>query len=203
MPRLSSPVRGIKEHYTVLVVGSGYGGAIAASRLTRAGQQVCVLERGREFQAGEFPDTEAEALAEMQAELPSGHSGSRTGLYDFFVNPDVNVFVGCGLGGTSLINANIALRPEPRIFEDGRWPQGLRDDLSGLEQGYQRAEEMLQPVAYPARYPELPKLLALEQSAAYLGQECARTPIAVTFAEGLNHAGIEQHACILCGDCIT
>jgi cholesterol oxidase len=200
---LSSPVREIKEHYTVLVVGSGYGGAIAASRLARAGQQVCVLERGREFQAGEFPDTEAEALAEMQAELPSGHSGSRTGLYDFFVNPDVNVFVGCGLGGTSLINANIALRPEPRIFEDGRWPQALRDDLSGLEQGYQRAEEMLRPAAYPARYPALPKLLALEQSAAHLGQDCARTPIAVTFAEGPNHVGVEQHACILCGDCIT
>src|ERR1035438_9062751 len=63
MPRLSSPVREIKDHYTVLVIGSGYGGAIAASRLARAGQQVCVLERGREFQNGEYPDTEAEALA--------------------------------------------------------------------------------------------------------------------------------------------
>ena len=61
MPRLSSPVCDIKDHYTVLVVGSGYGGAIAASRLARAGQQVCVLERGREFQNGEYPDTETEA----------------------------------------------------------------------------------------------------------------------------------------------
>src|ERR1035441_10445317 len=99
MPRLSSPVSEIKEHYTVVVVGSGYGGAIAASRLARAGQQVCLLERGHEFQPGEFPDTEAEALAEIQAELPGGHSGSRAGLYEFYVNPDVNVFVGCGVGG--------------------------------------------------------------------------------------------------------
>ena len=203
MPRLSSPVREIKDHYTVLVIGSGYGGAIAASRLARAGQQVCVLERGREFQNGEYPDTEAEALAEMQAELPSGHTGSRTGLYDFYVNPDVNVFVGCGLGGTSLINGNLALRPEPRVFDDTRWPQALRDDFGSVEEGYRRAEEMLRPAAYPARYPALPKLLALEQSAAHLGQTCTRPPIAVNFTEGVNHVGVEQHACMLCGDCVT
>ena len=203
MPLLSSPVREIKDHYTVLVIGSGYGGAIAASRLARAGQQVCVLERGREFQNGEYPDTEAEALAEMQAELPSGHTGSRTGLYDFYVNPDVNVFVGCGLGGTSLINGNLALRPEPRVFDDTRWPQALRDDFGSVEEGYRRAEEMLRPAAYPARYPALPKLLALEQSAAHLGQTCTRPPIAVNFTEGVNHVGVEQHACMLCGDCVT
>jgi cholesterol oxidase len=203
MPRLSSRVQEIKDYYTVLVIGSGYGGAIAASRLARAGQQVCVLERGREFQNGEYPDTEAEALAEIQAELPSGHTGSRTGLYDFYVNPDVNVFVGCGLGGTSLINANLALRPEPRVFDDTRWPQELRDDPGSVEEGYRRAEEMLRPAPYPARYPVLPKLLALEQSAAHLGQTCARAPIAVNFTDGVNHVGVEQHACMLCGDCVT
>lgn len=203
MSRLSSRLNKIKDHYAVLVIGSGYGGAIAASRLARAGQQVCVLERGREFQNGEYPDTEAEALSEMQAELPSGHTGSRLGLYDFRVNPDVNVFIGCGLGGTSLINGNIAVRPDARVFDDPCWPQDLRDDLKSVEDGYRRAEEMLQPVPYPARYPALPKLLALEQSAAYLAQECTRPPIAVNFKEGVNHVGVDQHACILCGDCIT
>lgn len=203
MPRLSSPVREIKDHYTVLVIGSGYGGAIAASRLARAGQQVCVVERGREIQSGEYPDTEAEALSEMQAELPSGHTGSRMGLYDFHVNRDVNVFVGCGLGGTSLINGNVAVRPEPRVFEDACWPPELREGLGSLEAGYQRAEEMLRPSPYPARYPALPKLQALEQSAAYLGQTCSRPPIAVNFTEGVNHVGVEQHACMLCGDCVT
>lgn len=203
MPRLSSPVGKIKDHYSVLVIGSGYGGAIAASRLARAGQQVCVLERGREFQNGEYPDTEDEALAEMQANLPSGHTGSRTGLYDFNINPDVNVFVGCGLGGTSLINANVALRPEPRVFDDLRWPEALRDDLGSVVEGYRRAEEMLRPAAYPARYPALPKLLALEQSATHLRQTCVRPPIAVNFTEGANHVGVEQHACMLCGDCVT
>ncbi len=203
MPRLSSSPSDIKGHYTVLVIGSGYGGAIAASRLARAGQQVCVFERGREFQSGEFPDTEAEALAEMQAEFPGGRTGSRTALYDFYVNRDVNVFVGCGLGGTSLINGNVAVRPEPRVFEDVRWPRGLRDDFAAVEAGFQRAEQMLRPSPYPERYPALPKLQALEQSAAQLGQACSRAPITVNFQEGVNHVGVAQRACMLCGDCIS
>ena len=203
MQRLSSAIRDIKNHYTVVVVGSGYGGAIAASRLARAGQQVCILERGREFQPGEYPDTELEALGEMQAQLPSGHIGSRAGLYAFHVNPDVNVFVGCGLGGTSLVNGNIAMKAEPRVFEDARWPLALRDDSGGLEEGYRRAQEMLRPVEYPAQYPPLPKLEALEKSAAHLGQTCHHAPVTVNFTEGVNHVGVAQHACQLCGDCVT
>ena len=132
MNRLSSPIERMESHYTAIVIGSGYGGAIAASRLARAGQQVCVLERGKEFQPGEYPDTEAEALCEMQAHTTEGHIGPRTGLYDFHLGADINVFVGCGLGGTSLVNANVSLRAEPRVFEDPRWPQPLRADLATL-----------------------------------------------------------------------
>ena len=55
MTRLSSAIENIKETYSVVVIGSGYGGGIAASRLARAGQQVCVLERGREFFPWRFP----------------------------------------------------------------------------------------------------------------------------------------------------
>jgi cholesterol oxidase len=64
--RLSFPVEDLKDHYEVVVIGSGDGGAIAASRLARAGRQVCLRERGREWQPGEYPDTGPEALAEMQ-----------------------------------------------------------------------------------------------------------------------------------------
>src|ERR1700731_3964440 len=98
MSRLSLPIENIKDHYKVLVVGSGYGGAIAASRLARAGQSVCVLERGREFLPGEFPDTQLELAGETQAQTPAGHVGSRTALMDFRFNKDMNVLIGCGLG---------------------------------------------------------------------------------------------------------
>ena len=54
MPRISQSIDNLKDHYEVVVIGSGYGGGIAASRLSRAGRKVCVLERGREFQPGEL-----------------------------------------------------------------------------------------------------------------------------------------------------
>jgi cholesterol oxidase len=206
MARLSSPIENIRDHYSVIVIGSGYGAAIAASRLARAGQQVCVLERGKEFQPGEYPDTELHAVEEMQAETPEGHLGSRSGLYEFSVNRDINVFKGCGLGGTSLVNANVALRAEPRVFDDPRWPKALRDDLATLvEDGYKHAEEMLKPVPYPsAGFPALPKLEAHEKSAKSMGATFYRTPINVNFElTGPNHVGVEQRPCACCGDCVT
>lgn len=206
MARLASPIEQIKNHYTVVIVGSGYGASIAASRLARAGQQVCVLERGKEFQPGEYPNTEVAAVEEMQAATPDGHVGSKNGLYEFNVNADINVFKGCGLGGTSLVNANVALRAEPRVFDDARWPKALKDDYATLlEAGYQRAEEMLKPTPYPtAGFPDLPKLDALELSAKSLDAKFYRAPINVNFSvNGQNHVGVDQRPCSCCGDCVT
>lgn len=204
MTRLSSPIENLKNHYTVVIIGSGYGGGIAASRLARAGQQVCVLERGKEFQPGEYPNTDTKAVGEIQVDLPAKRIGSRTGLYDFHVNQDINVFVGCGLGGTSLVNANVSLQAEPRVFTDQRWPKELRDDVDTLvAEGYRRAEEMLKPNSYPEDFPPLPKLRALEKSAEYLNENFYRPPINVTFQDGVNHVGVEQKACNLCGDCVS
>lgn len=205
MGRLAASVADIKQsHYPVVVIGSGYGGAIAASRLARAGQTVCLLERGREFAPGEFPDTEPEALAELQADLPGHHLGSRLGLYDIRLNADLNVFQGCGLGGTSLVNANVALRAEPWVFADPCWPAEFRADREqGLARGYAHAEAMLKPTPYPETAPPLAKLSALATAAAALGAPCYRPPIAVTFEDGVNHVGVAQRACTLCGDCVS
>ena len=202
MLRLSSEIGSIEDHYDVVVVGSGYGGGIAASRLARAGKRVCVLERGREIQPGEYPDTEIEALGEMQVDHPEGRLGRRTALYDFHLNDDISVFVGCGLGGTSLVNANVVLEAEPRVFDDPVWPEALRKDVAdGLHKGFERAREMLRPARYPGDAP--PKLAALEQSAAALGAGFERPPIDVSFTTGVNHVGVHQRECTRCGDCVS
>ncbi|CAG0935480.1 Cholesterol oxidase [Thermoflexales bacterium] len=202
--RLSSPIEDLRPHYTVVVIGSGYGGGIAASRLARAGQQVCVLERGKEFLPGEYPDTELEALSEVQVRLPDQVLGSRTGLYDIRMNADMSVLVGCGLGGTSLINANVASRPERRLFDDPIWPQALRDDVDTvLAQCFDRAEEMLGSQPYPADLPPTPKMLAHEKSNNALQGKFYRLPLNVTFTAGVNKAGVHQPACTLCGDCMS
>lgn len=214
MDRISRPVEQIRDHYDVVVVGSGYGGGIAASRLARAGRKVCLLERGREIQPGEYPDTLPEAALEMQATLDGGRVGSRLGMFDFHVHPDMSALVGCGLGGTSLINANVSIKPDERVFRQERWPVALRD-RAVLDPSYERAREMLKPNPYPAAgtrgYPPLPKLKAQEVSGAYLKKthpdqpaEFRRTDINVNFTvDGPNHVGTLQKPCNNCGDCVS
>lgn len=204
MNRLSKPLSEMQPRYDAIVVGSGYGGGVAASRLARMGLKVAVLERGEELLPGEYPDTPAEALARSQVDAPGFRKGRGTELFDLRVGADINVLVGCGLGGTSLINANVALKADPRVFDDAVWPATLRDD--DLEQGYARALAMLNPRPYPndgVEWPHLNKLRAMEVAADALAARLDLPPINVSFEEGHNAAGVWQPKCNLCGDCCS
>lgn len=207
MNRVAMSIARIKSHYEVVVVGSGYGGGIAASRMARAGRKVCLLERGREFIPGEFPDTFVEASAETQIDTPGIQIGSKTALFDFHVNDDINVLVGCGLGGTSLINAGVVIKPVPDVFNDPAWPREFIADLKkGVADGYECARTMLNCRPYPTEYPALRKREAQQKSARAMNEDCYEPEIAVTFArtEGdTNHFGVKQSPCILCGDCVS
>ena len=104
------------EGYDVVIVGSGYGGAITAARLTSAQwpngkPSICVLERGKEWLPSQFPDTLNNGATELRQPL------NPLGLYDFRFGTDIGVLMGSGLGGTSLVNANVALEPDPEVFE--------------------------------------------------------------------------------------
>ena len=204
MNRLARPIDQMADHYSVVVVGSGYGGSIAACRLARAGRSVCLLERGREIQPGEFPDGTWEGVKDIQAVSKSGnHVGSPTALFDFRLNEDINVLVGCGLGGTSLINANVALRPGDYIFDDKRWPVELRGaNRRALDEGFELAEAMLCPTPSPE---SRPKMAALELAARKTGQGSffTRPPITVAFTDRVNDQGVEQPACTECGNCCS
>jgi cholesterol oxidase len=201
MRRLASDHANLEAHYDAIVVGSGYGAGVAASRLARMGLKVAVLERGREFAAGDFPDTMAEAQAELQVSGPDGQSGSPTGLFDIRIGRDMHVLVGCGLGGTSLINANVALPPDPRVFEDSKWPSEVLADYR-LNEGFARARRMLQPTPYPNAI-RLDKIARMSEAAKALGGEVTLPPVNIAFKAGVNAAGIEQPACTLCGDCCS
>ena len=204
MKRLSKSIDAMQSHYEIVVVGSGYGGSIAASRLSRAGREVCLLERGREILPGEYPDYEPDAAGEMQVDLPGRRFGPDTGLYDFRVNDEINVFLGCGLGGTSLVNANVALPPSDWVLEDPSWPESFRRDENLWEECIHHAMQMLRPAEYPAGGNTPDKLTALQQGAQAVGEEYfRRTPVNVTFEDGVNHVGVEQQACTDCGDCVT
>lgn len=203
MQMLSRPVDQIQAHYSAVVIGSGYGGAIAAARIARAGRDVCVLERGKELHPGEYPNTALSAAREIQVHTAKADHGSPVGLFDFTVGPDVTVLTGCGLGGTSLINASVALEPSDAVFADDRWPAALRGRPQALRPFMQTAREMLGSTPYPRSWPDLPKLQALERAAAGLGRTVALPDLNVTFADGPNAVGVRQNACTLCGDCCS
>jgi cholesterol oxidase len=207
-PKLAKPTSQLRPSYQVVVIGSGYGGSIAASRLARAGQRVCLLEKGREIRPGEFPDRFDQAAPQMQMHTPQGRLGDDTGLYEVVVGQGISVVKGCGLGGTSLINANVSIEPEPRVFERPAWPTGIRQDLASVFEGMARARAMLKPTPYPAgqpNYPALPKTLAQQKSAAALGEKFAYLDINVNFTDQSqgNHVGVAQQPCNNCGDCCS
>jgi cholesterol oxidase len=198
---LSSPRGEIKRAYDVVVVGSGYGGGVAASRLSRAGQSVCVIEKGKEFLTGSFPSRLPELRRELQLNGGKMRSGSRTGLFDFRLGADIHVLVGCGLGGGSLINAGVALKPDARVFADPVWPAELAED-GLLELGFRRAAAMLRPARYPDAG-ELTKYRALTASSEAFGVAPVAAPVVVSFEDVVNPAGVAQPACTLCGDCCS
>ncbi|CAG8453825.1 11879_t:CDS:10 [Diversispora eburnea] len=202
--RISLPAPYMRSHYDVVVIGSGYGGAIAASRMSRAGKKVALLEKGEERWPGEYPVEWNECLKEIQYSSATGHVGKRDGLYHFYNGKSQDAYVGCGLGGTSLLNANVALEADRRVWDMPIWPDEIRNDHSSIKEGYKLAREMLEPVPYPEDFPSLPKLEALEKQAYKLGDEYAknfyRPPITVHFEDRINNAGVPQNKSTLSGN---
>lgn len=80
-PRLSSPGVEIKRSYDVVVVGSGYGGSIAACRSASAGKTVCLLEKGKEWLPGEFPETCLQAQPDVQMHFGNYKFHTGKGLF--------------------------------------------------------------------------------------------------------------------------
>jgi cholesterol oxidase len=206
MKKLSKPLSDLKSHYDFVVIGSGYGGSIAASRMSRLGKSVCLFEKGKEFLPGQFPATLKDATEEMS--LSTGkEKKERNGLYDFTIGDGISVLKGCGLGGTSLINANVSIKPDPRVMDQPEWPSAIREDLPSFYEGLDKAWEMLKPNAYPEKvngYPVLHKTQAMRKSAERMSEEFRLLDINVTFEnKSDNHVGIAQPKCTNCGDCVT
>jgi cholesterol oxidase len=202
---LSSPIDKRKAHYDVVVIGSGYGGGIASSRLARAGKTVCLLERGDEKGPGDYPNTGLGLLSEVQFDSPIVRAGSKTALFDVRYNKDINVVVGCGLGGTSLINAGVGLRPDQNALMTDAWPTELRVK-GALDSFFARAEDMLKPSLAPRIFLEASKAIALGEAAKKLGKIATPLPVLVNFEplpNDTNHIGVTQLPCVGCGDCVT
>src|SRR5215468_708819 len=186
MRRLARLPSDLASHYDAVVVGSGYGGGVAAARLARAGKRVAVLERGREIATGDFPRKFSDLRNELQLSGRQLWLGSATGLYDVRLGQDMHVLVGCGLGGGSLINAGVALRPDPRMFRDPVWPSQIAQD-GLLDEGYARATRWVRPARDTAAG-RRSKYMALRHAGRALGIEPVAAPVVVSFEANTNPA---------------
>ena len=184
----------MEETYDAIVVGSGFGGGVAACRLAEAGLNVCVLERGRRFGTGDFPDRPE------QAPFAFWHPGlNPNGLFDLRLMRDVAVLTAAGVGGGSLVYANIQLRAPDDVFASN-WPEAI--DRQELDPYYDRTEDALEPRPTPDD-PPLPKIRAFEAAGRLAGREATRLPLAVHFGDDRTHpfSGVPQQGCTNLGRC--
>ena len=195
--------------FDVILIGSGYGGAITAARLAqhaRPGVNIALLERGREWLPGTYPDTLRSAMNELRNGFVQNRVRRQLGLFDFVSNKDINVFAGNALGGSSIINANVAAMPDYDVFAQCPWPQALqnRDDL----------QPYYDIVAAELNLQQIHVNTCKTRALAEIARASPDRPwfhsanLAVTHHHGLdasgrNRQGVMQRPCILCGDCNT
>ncbi|KAI1444802.1 FAD/NAD(P)-binding domain-containing protein [Annulohypoxylon stygium] len=212
-PRISKPMELMRTHYDCVVIGSGYGGGVAASRMARAGESVCLLERGKERWPGEYPEDAKESLEQLHYSgefapswLPKKivDGGNPTGMYHMIFGNCQNAVVCNGLGGTSLMNANVFLEADKDTLKLEAWPKEIRDNPDCMDEYYKKAEQILQPEEYPEDWPALPKLELLKKQAQYLsmGEKFRRVKQTTRFVNGPNSCGVEMYPSALTGqDC--
>jgi cholesterol oxidase len=173
----------------VVVVGSGFGGGIAACRLAEAGvKRVCVLERGRRFAPADFAESPDEA-----PRLLYHDKVNPDGMFDVRLMRDVTVITAAGVGGGSLVYANVQLRAPDAVFASG-WPEAIT--ASELRPWYDKTEEALLPETTPAD-PALRKVAAFAEAGRRAGRDAEPLPIAVHFGPDREHpfSGVPQQGC--------
>ena len=221
--QLSSPIRELfltaknKEqiHFGVVVIGSGYGASITAARLSarlRPDRRICMLERGKEWVPGTFPDTFPKVSGSSRAVMAGPTKGQviqPLGLFNIMMNDEVNILGGSGLGGGSLINASIALRPHKEVFQQDRWPYALKN-VKVLGPYYSKVANSLSLTRTPCD--QTAKVRLRREAAARMssnGNFYDRSNVSVMYdyrhldQQMRNKQGMIQRPCTLCGDCIN
>ncbi|TMK82926.1 MAG: GMC family oxidoreductase [Actinobacteria bacterium] len=188
----------------IVVIGSGFGGSVAALRLTEKGYRVAVLEAGRRFDESTYPKTSWRVRSFFWAPRLGCFGMQRISLLK-----DVMILSGAGVGGGSLVYANTLYEPLDPFYSDPQWAH-ITDWRAELAPYYDQAKRMLGVVPNPTITPsdEVMKDVAEEMG---VGDTFHPTPVGVFFgAPGVEvedpffgGAGPKRKGCIQCGECMT
>ena len=202
----------------IVIVGSGYGAAMAAHSWAgctdRDGKalRMVLLERGRERLPGSFASTLDELPGDVRlSRAGQAPIGRRDALFDVRLGGDVNALVANGLGGGSLINAGVMVRPDFGSF-DSRLPPSVEADLQAL--WFSRARSLLGAQVRKrdntmARHADVLGNRSLLKTDALRQLQTPNVPfrhapIAVRMkVEDNAGQAVNLAACTLCGDCLT
>lgn len=187
--------------FEVVIVGSGFGGSIAAYKLAEAGFRVAVLERGKNFNGKHPFPTDEKAVWEPKNGVLGHHDFTK-------LNDQLTVWRGSGIGGTSNLFAGVLLRS--RNFDD--FPDDINEET--LAPYYDQVEKALGANPYPVDNPDLPyyntkKTRFLQRAAEKLGGKAVLPPLAISFKKKgdvpnllrVNKQGVYQSGCTACGQC--
>jgi cholesterol oxidase len=191
-------------NFDVVIVGSGFGGSVAALRLTEKGYRVAVLEAGRRFADDEFAETSWNLRRYLWAPRLRCF-----GIQRIHLLRNVMVLAGAGVGGGSLVYANTLYRPLKPFYEDRQWAH-ITDWQDELEPFYDQASRMLGVVTNPTT---TPSDVVMQKVAKDMGVEDSyhATPVGVFFGEPgqkapdpyFGGAGPERTGCTECGSCMS
>jgi cholesterol oxidase len=203
----STTLRETPPVYDYIVIGSGFGGSVAAMRLAEKGYRVLVLERGLRFRAEDFPRTNW--IFWKYLWLPALRC---FGILQISPFRDVLALHGCGVGGGSLGYASVLMKPTDELFDAPAWKR-LADWKTILAPHYETASCMLGV----ARNPQLgPADAILHEIAAGLGAAHTFQPTMVGIYFGapgregqevpdpfFGGSGPARRGCNRCGGCMV
>lgn len=192
-------------HRDVIVIGSGFGGSVAALRLREKGYSVAVLEAGRRFDESNY----AKNSWDLKNFLWAPALGF-FGIQRIHVLKDVAILAGAGVGGGSLVYANTLYVPGDRFFQDPQWAS-ITDWKEELAPYYDQASRMLGVTKNPTLTPSDQVMKKVAESMG-VGETFTLTPVGVFFGEGhgksspdpfFGGVGPARTGCIECGECMT
>jgi cholesterol oxidase len=200
----ASPKASNTYDFDVLVVGSGFGGSVAALRLSEKGYRVGVLEAGRRFRPDEFPKTSWDVRNFLWAPALGC-----TGIQRISLLRNVVVLSGAGVGGGSLVYANTLYRPFDDFYLDPQW-RHITDWRAALAPFYDQAERML-GVTHDDR--PSPSDAVMQSVAERMGvaDTFRSAPVGIFFGEPgrevddpfFGGAGPRRSGCLRRGECMT